>query len=67
MKKFIKAFVTTIGEDKISQFIESLVRPHVLHENLESAYMEMAADEKREQNAKERSEGLMNDMTFLSL
>lgn len=31
-----------IGPRKISKFIEGLVRPHVLHPNLESAYAGMA-------------------------
>jgi hypothetical protein len=37
-----------VGRGKISQFIESLVRPHVLKSSLESAYREMALDEARE-------------------
>ena len=37
-----------IGRRRISQFIEDLVRPHVLGEDLEAAYRQMAQDEARE-------------------
>ncbi len=46
----------TIGARKISRFIQEIVRPHVLHPNLETAYAEMAKDEKREQEATEWAE-----------
>jgi predicted CopG family antitoxin len=52
----------TIGEGKISQFIESLVKPHVLHQDLEFAYREMALDEEREHEALAWSEGVMGDL-----
>ena len=38
-----------VGQRRISQFLESLVRPHVLPEDIEAAYRDMAADEDREQ------------------
>jgi hypothetical protein len=41
----------TIGARKISKFVEDLVRPHVVHPNLESAYADMAKDKKREKEA----------------
>lgn len=53
---------TTVGRGKISQFIEVLVRPHVLNENLESAYKEMAEDEAREAEALEWSEATIGDV-----
>jgi predicted CopG family antitoxin len=37
-----------IGRRRISQFLEGLARPHVLPEDLETAYRDMAADEARE-------------------
>ena len=46
----------TIGPRKISKFIEELVRPHVVHPNLESAYAEMARDKGREKEAMEWAE-----------
>lgn len=38
----------TVGQEHISQFIESLLRPHVIGADLESAYRQMAEDEARE-------------------
>jgi predicted CopG family antitoxin len=46
----------TIGRRKISKFIEELVRPHVVHPDLESAYAEMARDREREKEAIEWAE-----------
>jgi len=51
-----------IGPGKISKFIEELVRPHVIHPNLESAYAEMARDEKREKETVEWVEGTFKDL-----
>ena len=50
-----------IGRRKISRFIEDLVRPHVVGEDLEKAYREMAADEAREAEALEWCEELSGD------
>ena len=51
-----------IGPRKISKFIEELVRPHVVHPNLESAYAEMARDSKREEEALEWAEITFKDI-----
>ena len=51
-----------IGRRKISQFIESLVSPHVLQKDLESGYREMAADEAREAEAIEWAEATVTDV-----
>jgi predicted CopG family antitoxin len=51
-----------IGPRKISKFIEGLVRPYVIHPNLESAYAEMAKDEKREKEALEWAEITFKDV-----
>ena len=45
------------GRRKISKFIESLVRPHVLAGNLDKAYRQMADDSEREAEAAEWMEG----------
>lgn len=50
-----------IGRRKISQFIETLVRPHVLGSELEEAYRAMAQDEEREAEALEWAEGTVLD------
>ena len=51
-----------IGRRKISQFIESLVSPHVVQKDLESGYREMAADEAREAEAIEWAESTVVDV-----
>jgi hypothetical protein len=40
-----------VGPRRISGFIESLVRPHVLQEDMAVAYRDMARDEAREEEA----------------
>jgi len=51
-----------IGRQRISRFIEDLVRPHVLSHDLEAAYMEMSQDEAREAEALEWSEATIGDV-----
>lgn len=53
---------SVVGKRNISQFINSLVRPHVLKSDLDAAYAEMAADEAREAEAQEWCEGLIGDV-----
>jgi predicted CopG family antitoxin len=53
---------TVIGRRKISQFIEELVRPHVLQKDLEAAYKRMGRDEAREAEAVEFSEATLVDV-----
>lgn len=53
---------TVIGRRNISQFIESLVRPHVIGAELETAYQEMAQDEGREAEALEWAEATIGDV-----
>ena len=40
-----------VGKRRMSQFIENLVRPHVLDTSLDDGYRAMAADEEREAEA----------------
>jgi predicted CopG family antitoxin len=42
---------TVVGKGAISQFIEDLVRPHVVKDELDAAYKLMAADKERETEA----------------
>lgn len=51
-----------IGARKIGRFLEALARPHVVDEGLEAGYREMAADELRETEAQEWSDGLVDDV-----
>ena len=52
-----------IGPRKISRFIEELVRPYVIHHDLESRYAQMAQDRKREQDALEWAESMFKDLS----
>jgi predicted CopG family antitoxin len=51
-----------IGRRRISRFLNDLARPHVTKHDLDEAYREMAADEEREHEAMEWSEGLIEDI-----
>jgi predicted CopG family antitoxin len=51
-----------IGRRRISQFIEDLVRPHVIDRNLEEAYRQMAQNEVCETEALEWTERLVGDV-----
>ena len=51
-----------VGPRRISRFIEDLVRPHVLYQDLEDAYRQMAKDEKCEAEAQEWSEATFGDV-----
>lgn len=52
-----------VGRRNISRFLNDLARPHVVRERLEEGYRAMAADERREAEAAEWSEGLVGDVT----
>jgi hypothetical protein len=52
----------TVGPRRISRFIEDLVRPHVVDEDLNAAYADMAANEAREADAEEWSDNLISDV-----
>jgi len=51
-----------VGRRRISRFIESLVRPHVVREDLDAAYRDMALDEVREGEALEWAEATVEDV-----
>ncbi len=53
---------TVIGRRRISRFIESLVRPHVVGRDLEVAYKQMAQEEAREAEALEWAEATLGDV-----
>ena len=52
----------TIGKRRMSQFIEDLLRPHVLDKSLDDGYKAMAADKTREVDAMEWCNALSKDM-----
>lgn len=51
-----------VGRRRISRFIESLVRPHVISKGLEMAYRQMAQEEAREAEALEWAEATVRDV-----
>ena len=53
---------SVVGRRRISRFIESLVRPYVVEEELLSAYRQMAQDEAREVDALEWAEATVADV-----
>jgi predicted CopG family antitoxin len=61
-ERVYKALHTVVGPRRISQFIESLVRPYVLGEDLEIAYQQMAQEEAREAEALEWAEATVGDV-----
>ncbi|MBE7467540.1 MAG: addiction module antitoxin [Anaerolineae bacterium] len=61
-EKVYEGLHTVIGPRRISQFIEDLVRPHVMGDDLEAAYRQMAEDEAREAEALEWAEALIGDI-----
>ncbi len=55
-----------VGRRRISRFIEDLVRPYVLRQDLEAAYQQMGQDEAREAEALEWSEATIGDVSDVS-
>ena len=51
----------SIGKRRMSQFIEDLLRPHVLDTVLDDGYKAMAADEAREAEAAQWCNALAKD------
>ncbi|MBI3000455.1 MAG: addiction module antitoxin [Deltaproteobacteria bacterium] len=53
---------TVVGRRRISRFVESVVRPHVIVKDMEAAYRQMAEEEAREAQALEWAEGTVGDV-----
>ena len=56
-----EGLVRVVGRRKISGFLESLARPHVVTDELAEGYKAMGQDEQREQEALSWSEALIGD------
>lgn len=56
-----RALHEVIGRKRISQFIEALIKPHVINPDLDAAYREMAEDEAREREALEWADSTTMD------
>ena len=52
-----------VGPRHISHFIEDLIRPYVVHPDLEAAYQHMAQDQERELAALEWAEATVEDVS----
>lgn len=61
-EKVYEGLHSVVGRRRISQFIESLVRPHVIGKDLETAYSQMAKDEESEKEALEWIESTIGDV-----
>ena len=53
---------TVVGRRRISQFVDPLARPHVIGEDLEVGYRQMAQQEARELEALEWAEATAGDI-----
>lgn len=62
-EKVYEGLYKVVGKGAISQFIEDLVRPYVINDDLDTAYKQMAEDEERELEALEWTEALIGDLT----
>lgn len=61
-----EGLIRVVGRRKISAFIESLARPHVVGDDLAAGYRAMGQDTAREQEALAWSEALISDVTHAS-
>ena len=52
-----------IGKRKISSFIETILRPHVIPADLDKEYAEMARDEAAEKEAIEWADSFLEDIS----
>ena len=62
-EQIYEGLYAVIGRRRISRFIEDLVRPYVLYQELEAAYKQMAQDEEREAEALEWAEATVGDVS----
>ena len=60
-KNVYGALRRVVGRGSISRLIEDLVRPHVMEQDLDAAYRELAQDKDREVEALEWTEALIGD------
>ena len=55
------ALYHVVGKRKISRYIEKLVKPKIIRQELEIAYQQMAEDSPREEEALEWVEGTLEE------
>ena len=56
-----EGLMRVVGRGKVSQFLESLARPHVLDASMDEGYRAMSNDRQRETGASEWINGLIAD------
>ena len=56
-----EGLMRVVGRGKVSQFLESLARPHVLDASMDDGYRAMGNDLQREAEASEWINGLIAD------
>jgi len=56
-----EGLMRVVGRGKVSQFLESLARPHVLDASMDEGYRAMGNDRQREAEASEWINGLIAD------
>lgn len=56
-----EGLMRVVGRGKVSQFLESLARPHVLDASMDDGYRAMGNDPQREAEASEWINGLLAD------
>jgi len=61
-KQVCEGLHAVIGRRRISRFIEDLVRPYVIDQELAAAYKQMAQDEEREAEALEWAEATIGEV-----
>ena len=61
-KRVYDGLNAVVGRRRISQFIESLVKPYVVGKDLDLAYRQMARDEAREAAGLEWAETTVGDV-----
>lgn len=61
-ERVYRGLYDVVGKRRISRFVESLVRPHVIGKDLDKAYRRMAQEEAREAEALEWSEATLGDV-----
>ena len=62
-EKVYEGLHRVVGRGKISDFIDSLVGPRVLEQDLAAGYRQMASDEDRENEAREWAEATIADVS----
>jgi len=53
---------SVVGKQRISHFIENIIRPYVVYSDIEQGYQMMAQDEEHEKEAILWSEALIGDV-----